>query len=174
MVAMFALLILTLIGLAMLTRATTEVLINDNFKRSKTTFFTAEAGTEEARYPLTSNAGGNRIDNLFSDGTASTAVVYIRANASINPDRPERVEQISGRRVRKHRNPQRKRYAKQRHLDGVWTNSDLPHQCHDRDDTLCVGEGRLERRKHWPARTSTPLAPTRILPSTTADPSPRE
>jgi hypothetical protein len=35
---MFALLILTLIGLAMLTRATTEVLINDNLKRSKFTF----------------------------------------------------------------------------------------------------------------------------------------
>ena len=85
MVAMFALLVLTLIGLALLTRATTEVLINDNFKRSKTTFLTAEAGTEEARYRLTSNASANRIDNLFSDGTASTAVVYIRASGSINP-----------------------------------------------------------------------------------------
>ena len=85
MVAMFALLILTLIGLAMLTRATTEVLINDNFKRSKTSYFTAEAGTEEARFRLTPNAAGNRIDTAFSDLTASTAVVYIRANASIDP-----------------------------------------------------------------------------------------
>ena len=64
-VAIFALLILSLIGLAMLTRATTEVLINDNFKRSKT-FLTAEAGTEEARYRLTPAAGANRIDNAFS------------------------------------------------------------------------------------------------------------
>ena len=86
MVAMFALLILTLIGLAMLTRATTEVLINDNFKRSKSTFLAAEAGTEEARYRLTTAAGANRIDTLFpSDGTESTKVVYIRANTSIVP-----------------------------------------------------------------------------------------
>jgi Tfp pilus assembly protein PilX len=86
MVAMFALLILTLIGLAMLTRATTEVLINDNFKRSKTTFLAAEAGTEEARFRLTPAAGANRIDTLFpSDGTESTKVVYIRANSSIVP-----------------------------------------------------------------------------------------
>jgi Tfp pilus assembly protein PilX len=86
MVAMFALLILTLIGLAMLTRATTEVLINDNFKRSKATFLAAEAGTEEARFRLTAAAGANRIDTLFpSDGTESTKVVYIRANTSIVP-----------------------------------------------------------------------------------------
>ena len=57
MVSLFALLILSLIGLAMLTRATTEVLINDNFKRSKATFQTAEAGTEEARFRLTPAAG---------------------------------------------------------------------------------------------------------------------
>ena len=86
MVSMFALLILTLIGLAMLTRATTEVLINDNFKRSKSTFLAAEAGTEEARFRLTAAAGANRIDTLFpSDGTESTKVVYIRANTSIVP-----------------------------------------------------------------------------------------
>ena len=147
MVAMFALLILTLIGLAMLTRATTEVLINDNFKRSKTTFLTAEAGTEEARYRLTAAAGANRIDNLFSDGTASTKVVYIRANASINP-----TDQSSSNRYRdaeyaNSRNTQRKRYTKQRYLDDVWTNSDVPHQCHDRHDSLCVGEGDSENRE---------------------------
>ena len=86
MVSMFALLILTLIGLAMLTRATTEVLINDNFKRSKSTFLAAEAGTEEARFRLTAAAGANRIDTLFpSDGTESTKVVYIRASTSIVP-----------------------------------------------------------------------------------------
>ena len=85
MVAMFALLILTSIGLTILTRATTEVLINDNFKRSKTRYFTAEAGTEEARFRLTPLAAGNRIDNAFSDLTASTGVVYLRANASIDP-----------------------------------------------------------------------------------------
>ncbi len=85
MVAMFALLVLTLIGLAMLTRATTEVLINDNFKRSKTSYFTAEAGTEEARFRLTPTAAGNRIDTAFSDLTASTGVVYIRGNVSIDP-----------------------------------------------------------------------------------------
>jgi len=85
MVAMFALLTLTLIGLAMLTRATTEVLINDNFKRAKTNYFTAEAGTEEARFRLTPLAAGNRIDTAFSDVTASTRVVYIRANASFDP-----------------------------------------------------------------------------------------
>jgi Tfp pilus assembly protein PilX len=85
MVAMFALLILTLIGLAMLTRATTEVLINDNFKRSKSAYFNAEAATEEARYRLTPAAGANRIDTAFSDATASNTVVYIRANTSINP-----------------------------------------------------------------------------------------
>ena len=85
MVAMFALLILTLIGLAMLTRATTEVLINDNFKRAKTNYFTAEAGTEEARFRLTPIAAGNRIDTAFSDLTASTRVVYLRANTSIDP-----------------------------------------------------------------------------------------
>ena len=65
MVAMFALLILTLIGLAMLTRATTEVLINDNFKRSKTTFLTAEAGTEEARFRLTANAAAIASTTCF-------------------------------------------------------------------------------------------------------------
>lgn len=85
MTAMFALLILTLIGLAMLTRATTEVLINDNFKRAKANYLTAEAGTEEARFRLTPTAAGNRIDTAFSDLTASTRVVYIRANGSIDP-----------------------------------------------------------------------------------------
>ncbi len=65
MVAMFALLILTLIGLAMLTRATTEVLINDNFKRSKSTFLAAEAGTEEARFRLTSAAAPIASTLLF-------------------------------------------------------------------------------------------------------------
>src|SRR5262245_53304633 len=85
MVSLFALLILSLIGLAMLTRATTEVLINDNFKRSKATFQTAEAGTEEARFRLTPAAGANRIDTLFNDAGAANTVVYIRANASIVP-----------------------------------------------------------------------------------------
>ena len=85
MVSLFALLILSLIGLAMLTRATTEVLINDNFKRSKATFQTAEAGTEEARFRLTPAAGANRIDTLFTDAGAANTVVYIRANASIVP-----------------------------------------------------------------------------------------
>ena len=49
LVALFSLLILSSIGLALLTRATTEVLINDNFKRSRAAFFTAEAGVEEVR-----------------------------------------------------------------------------------------------------------------------------
>jgi Tfp pilus assembly protein PilX len=96
MVSMFALLILTLIGLAMLTRATTEVLINDNFKRSKSTFLAAEAGTEEARFRLTPAAAGFRINNLFpDDGTESTKVVYIRANTSIVP-----IDQSSSNRYR--------------------------------------------------------------------------
>ncbi|MCI0623897.1 MAG: pilus assembly PilX N-terminal domain-containing protein [Acidobacteria bacterium] len=86
MVALFALLILSLIGVAMLTRATTEVLISDNFKRSKGAYFNAEAGTEEARFRLTPAAAGNRIDTLFpSDGTEANTVVYIRANTSIVP-----------------------------------------------------------------------------------------
>src|SRR5258706_2249946 len=85
MIAMYALLVLTLIGLAMLTRATTEVLINDNFKRAKINYFTAEAGTEEARFRLTPTAAGNRIDTAFSDATASTRVVYLRSSASIDP-----------------------------------------------------------------------------------------
>jgi Tfp pilus assembly protein PilX len=84
-VSLFALLILSLIGLAMLTRATTEVLINDNFKRSKSTFLTAETGTEEARFRLTPAAAANRIDTLFTDAGAATTVVYIRANTSIVP-----------------------------------------------------------------------------------------
>ncbi|HEU0007553.1 MAG TPA: hypothetical protein VFS12_16330 [Terriglobia bacterium] len=85
MVAMFALLILTLIGLSILTRATTEVFINDNFKRAKNSALMAEAGTEEARFRLTPAAAGNRIDGTLTDAAASTAVVYIRANGAIAP-----------------------------------------------------------------------------------------
>src|SRR5262245_29279326 len=86
MVAIFALLILSLIGLGMLHRASTEILINENFKRSRSVFYTAEAGTEEARYRLSQAAEtGNRIDTLFTDAGASNTVVYIRANISIDP-----------------------------------------------------------------------------------------
>jgi hypothetical protein len=83
--AIFALLILSLMGLSLLNNASTEVLINDNFKRSRAAYFAAEAATEEARFRLSPTAGANRIDTLFSDLTASTTVVYIRRDATINP-----------------------------------------------------------------------------------------
>ena len=83
--AIFALLILSLMGLSLLNNASTEVLINDNFKRSRAAYFAAEAATEEARFRLSPTAGANRIDTLFSDLTASTTVVYIRRDATIDP-----------------------------------------------------------------------------------------
>src|SRR5262245_46338604 len=56
------------------------------FKRSRSVFYTAEAGTEEARYRLSALAEtANRIDSLFTDAGASNTVVYIRANTSIDP-----------------------------------------------------------------------------------------
>lgn len=85
LVAMFALLILSLIGLALMTTTSTEVLITDNFKRSRAAYYAAEGGTEEARFLLSAAAGGNRIDTEFSDVTAATKVVYIRRNTSIDP-----------------------------------------------------------------------------------------
>jgi Tfp pilus assembly protein PilX len=85
LVSLFALVILSLIGLALMTTASTEVLINDNFKRSRVAYYAAESGAEEARLRLSSASGANRIDTLFSDGTASTMVVYIRRDATIDP-----------------------------------------------------------------------------------------
>jgi hypothetical protein len=77
--------VLSLIGLGLLTTATTEVLINDNFKRSKAAYYAAEAGTEEARFRLSPTAGADRVDTLFTDANAATTVVYMRANTSIDP-----------------------------------------------------------------------------------------
>ena len=85
LVALFALLTLSLIGFALLTTASTEVLISDNFKRSRAAYYAAEGGTEEARQRLSSKAGANRIDDLFTDANAASTVIYIRANNTIDP-----------------------------------------------------------------------------------------
>lgn len=79
-VAMFALLILSLIGLALLSVSSIEVLVNQNSKSSRAAYFAADAGTEEARFRLMTT-GGNAIP--FPGNT--TSAIYIRANTSIDP-----------------------------------------------------------------------------------------
>jgi Tfp pilus assembly protein PilX len=81
LVSLFALSILSLIGLGMMLASTTEVLISTNFKNSRAGYFAAEAGTEEARYRIGGSAGANAITPPANVTTA----IYIRANASIDP-----------------------------------------------------------------------------------------
>src|SRR5215831_16896257 len=79
--SLFALTVLSIIGLAIMTAASTEVLININYKASRAGYFAAEAGTEEARYRIGNGAGGNAIVPPANTTTA----IYIRANTSIDP-----------------------------------------------------------------------------------------
>lgn len=81
LVALFALSILSLIGLALVTASSVEILINENYKASRVAYYAAEAGTEEARYRLGNGAGGNAI---VSPSDTTTAI-YIRANTGIDP-----------------------------------------------------------------------------------------
>jgi Tfp pilus assembly protein PilX len=79
--SLFALTVLSLIGLAIMMAASTEVLININYKASRAGYFAAEAGTEEARYRIGNGAGANAI----VPPSNTTTAIYIRANTSINP-----------------------------------------------------------------------------------------
>ena len=79
-VAMFALLILSLIGLALLSVSSTEVLVNQNFKNSRAAYFAADAGTEEARFRLMTTGG-----NVIVPPGNTTSAIYLRANTSIDP-----------------------------------------------------------------------------------------
>ena len=79
-VAMFALIILSLIGLALLSVSSIEVLVNQNSKSSRAAYFAADAGTEEARFRLMTT-GGNAIPPPGN----TTSAIYIRANTSIDP-----------------------------------------------------------------------------------------
>jgi len=82
LVSLFALSILSLIGLGIMLSSTTEVLISTNFKNSRAGYFAAEAGTEEARYRISGNAAGG---NAITPPANATTAIYIRANASIDP-----------------------------------------------------------------------------------------
>ncbi len=79
--SLFALTVLSLIGLAIMMAASTEVLINTNYKASRAGYFAAEAGTEEARYRIGNGAGANAI----VPPSNTTTAIYIRANTSIDP-----------------------------------------------------------------------------------------
>ena len=79
-VAMFALIILSMIGLALLSVSSIEVLVNQNSKSSRAAYFAADAGTEEARFRLMTT-GGNAIPPPGN----TTSAIYIRANTSIDP-----------------------------------------------------------------------------------------
>jgi Tfp pilus assembly protein PilX len=79
--SLFALTVLSLLGLAIMLAASTEVLININYKASRAGYFAAEAGTEEARYRIGNGAGANAIVPPANTATA----IYIRANTSIDP-----------------------------------------------------------------------------------------
>jgi hypothetical protein len=79
--SLFALTVLSVIGLAIMMAASTEVLININYKASRAGYFAAEAGTEEARYRIGNGAGANAIVPPANTTTA----IYIRANTSIDP-----------------------------------------------------------------------------------------
>jgi len=79
-VSLFALSVLTLIGLTMTFVSTTEILINRNNKINLLNLYAGESGTEEAR---------ERIKGLLDTGLLSLSdpnlVVYIIGNPSINP-----------------------------------------------------------------------------------------
>ena len=79
-VAMFALLILSLIGLGLLSVSSIEVLVNQNSKSSRAAYFAADAGTEEARFRLMTT-GANAIPPPGN----TTSAIYIRANTTIDP-----------------------------------------------------------------------------------------
>src|SRR5262249_8543484 len=79
--SLFALTVLSIIGLAIMTAASTEFLINMNYKASRAGYFAAEAGTEEARYRIGNGAGANAI----VPPADTTTAIYIRANSSIDP-----------------------------------------------------------------------------------------
>lgn len=83
--ALFVLLLLTLLGLSLMMASATEILVGTNYRQSRASYFSAEAGEEEARYRLTVTLDPPGISNLLSDATCATTAVYIRASTSIDP-----------------------------------------------------------------------------------------
>jgi Tfp pilus assembly protein PilX len=79
--SLFALAVLSLIGLAIMAATSTEILININYKASRAGYYAAEAGTEEARYRFGNGAGADAI----TPPSNTTTAIYIRANTSIDP-----------------------------------------------------------------------------------------
>jgi Tfp pilus assembly protein PilX len=78
--SLFALSILTLIGMTMMFVSSTDTLINRNNKMQLVTLYAAESATEEAR---------DRLNSFLTSGLLSLAdpdkVVYITASSSISP-----------------------------------------------------------------------------------------
>ena len=80
--ALFALSILTLLGLGMMTSTSLETKVNSNAQLSYPAYYAAEAGLEEATYRL---RGGsvNAINRTQVDSTSE--VIYLRQSSSIDP-----------------------------------------------------------------------------------------
>ncbi len=78
--SLFALSILTLIGMTMMFVSSTDTLINRNNKMKLVTLYAAESASEEAR---------DRLKSFLTSGllslTEPNKIVYITANSSINP-----------------------------------------------------------------------------------------
>ncbi|MEW5974912.1 MAG: pilus assembly PilX N-terminal domain-containing protein [Acidobacteriota bacterium] len=82
LIALFTLVVMSLIGLSIMVNSSSEVLVNDNFKKSRVTFFGAEAAVEEARFRLGDGAGTNKLASIPS---TPTTAVYILGRSGIDP-----------------------------------------------------------------------------------------
>jgi Tfp pilus assembly protein PilX len=82
LVALFALSILTLLGLGMMTSTSLETKVNSNARSSYPAYYAAEAGLEEATYRL---RGGsiNAMDRTQVD--SASEVIYLRQSSSVDP-----------------------------------------------------------------------------------------
>ncbi len=83
--SLFVLMLLTILALAMMLAATTETMINQNFRQSKNAFYAAEGGLEEARLRLSLPGDPPGIAGLLTNLNYKYTAVYIRADSSINP-----------------------------------------------------------------------------------------
>lgn len=82
LVALFAILVVSAIGMAMMYSSNTETMVNDNYRRNQQLYFAARAGIEEARVRLWSGAGSSAISIPTALPSTSAANVTYLLNPS--------------------------------------------------------------------------------------------
>src|SRR5207249_10911737 len=81
-IALFALLLLSVVGLGMMYSTNMETSINGNYRDKQTAFYAAMAGLQEARDRLNSTTQGAITPPTALPLLGATNVIYIVANAS--------------------------------------------------------------------------------------------